>query len=114
MKSIYRVIFIIVLIIIVLATVYKGKEYFKNDSYINNLLQCNTAECHQLIIDKINKLLKTNPLISYTDFKNTFKEDTVDESILSNISEVTFKGLISHYKINNIISLVDVRKYIPF
>ncbi len=87
-------------------------ENFVKLSYLENLLKCG-RNCLDNLTSKINEVLKKNPSISYNDFIKTFKNDTLEESILTKLTEITFKGIIAEFKINNNLDSIQIKKYIP-
>lgn len=87
-------------------------EYFTETSYLENLLKCN-KDCSNNLTKLINDTLQKNPSITFNNFINSFKQDTLEQAILSKISETTFKGLISNFKIKNVLTPEEVRKFIP-
>ncbi len=87
-------------------------ENFVELSYLENLLKCG-SNCLDNLTLKINEVLKKNPSISYNDFIKTFKNDTLEESILSKITEITFKGIVAEFKISNNLVSTQIKKYIP-
>lgn len=87
-------------------------ENFVELSYLENLLKCG-RNCLDNLTSKINEVLKKNPSISYNDFIKTFSNDTLEESILSKLTEITFKGIVAEFKISNNLISTQIKKYIP-